>query len=546
MAQPRRDAVECDVLVIGSGAAGMVAAITAAAQGAQVILAERAQTVGGTSATSGGISWIPAHDRDPDIPLPVEDALTYLGALSNGTQDPALIEVFVRTGPDMVRFIEAESPLKYEIAKGFPDYKPEHPGGRPNGGRSLSPLPYAYSELGDWSDRVMTFPKDFSNVGFDAETRARLNAASDGVDELAVAGQALIARLLRGLLDRGIEPRTGWRARHLLTNDGAVVGARFDTDDGPQEIRASRGVILASGGFEWDPELVRAFLRGPMAGPVSPPVNEGDSLRMAMELGAALGTMREAWWVPVIKIPGDLIEGRQRSRSVRLERTRPRSIMVNRRGVRFVNEASDYNSMGGAFHQIDVSEYAYVNNPAWVVFDQEHVDRYGFLGTPPGGELPEWIVRADDLAGLSAVTGIDAAGLEHTVAHWNEEVAAGVDSAFHRGESAYDGYWGDPAATTAAGRTLGPLDTGPYYAVPVEAGAMGTKGGPLTDRNAQVLHVDGHPIPGLYAAGNAMASVMGMAYGGAGGTLGPGMVFGFRAGHHAATGSEPAATPTEH
>lgn len=530
---------ECDVLVIGSGAAGMVAAITASANGASVVVAERAPTVGGTSAVSGGISWIPAHDRDPDIPLPVDDALAYLGSLSNGTQDPALIETFVRTGATMIDFVEAETPLKYEIAKGFPDYKSEHPGARPAGGRSLSPIPYSYGELDEWSGRITAFPKDFSNVGFDAETRARLNADVDGVDEVAVAGQALIARLLRGLLDRGIEPRTEWRARHLIVEDGAVVGAVFDTPDGGREVRARKGVVLAAGGFEWDPELVTAFLRGPMRGPVSPPFNTGDALKMAMELGAALGSMREAWWVPVIQIPGDTIEGQVRSRSVRLERTRPRSIMVNRHGKRFVNEASDYNSMGGAFHQIDVTHYEYGNNPSWIIFDQTHLDKYGFLGVEPGGAALDWFNGSPDLASLAEAIGVDAEGLQRTVADWNENVARGVDPEFQRGESAYDSYWGDPSAADRAGRTLGPLDAAPYYAVPVQAGAMGTKGGPKTDANGQVVHIDGHLIPGLYAAGNAMASVMGMAYGGAGGTLGPGMVFGFRAGHHAATG-EPA------
>lgn len=532
------DTLQCDVLVIGSGAAGMVAALAAAANGAEVILAERTPTVGGTSATSGGISWIPAHNRDPENPQPVEDALAYLAALSNGSQDPALVEVFVRSGPAMIDFVERETPLKYEIAKGYPDYKPEHPGGRPEGGRSLSPIPYRYSELGDWSARITAFPNDFSNVGFDAETRKRLNADVDGVDEIAVAGQALIARLLRGLLDRGIEPLTGWRGRHLIVEDGRVVGARFDTDAGERTIRAGRGVVLASGGFEWDPDLVRAFLRGPMFGPVSPPNNTGDALKMAQEVGAALGTMGEAWWVPVIKIPGDLIDGQVRSRSVRLERTRPRSIMVNRYGKRFVNEASDYNSMGGAFHQLDVTRFEYSNNPAWLVFDQTHLDKYGFLSVPPGGQALDWFNRSESLEELAAKTGVATEALLATVAEWNRHVAAGRDPEFLRGESSYDGYWGDPEATTRAGRTLGPLDTPPYYAIPVEAGSMGTKGGPRTDGNGQVLHVDGHAIPGLYAAGNAMASIMGMAYGGAGGTLGPGQVFGYRAGFHAATGQE--------
>lgn len=527
---------DCDVLVIGSGAAGMTAALTAAANGAHVILAEKAPTVGGTSAVSGGIAWIPAHDRAADDPLPVEDALAYLSALSNGYNEDELIEVFVRTGARMIEVVEANSELRFEIAPGYSDYKPEHPGGRARGGRSLSPLPYKLTRLPAGAPGITEFPKDFSNVGFDAETRARLNAASADLDQVAVAGQALIASLLHGLLDLGVDIRTGWRGRRLTVDGGRITGAEFLTADGEGTITASRGVILAGGGFEWDPTLVKAFLRGPMRGPVSPPNNTGDALRMAMGVGAALGNMREAWWVPVIKIPGDTIEGHPRSRSVRLERTRPRSIMVNAAGRRFVNEASDYNSMGGAFHQIEVSTFTFANDRAWIVFDRAHLDSYGFLAVPPGGAAPEWYNESADLDELARRTGIDAGGLHATVAEWNVHASDLDDPQFHRGKSAYDGYWGDPNASTTAGRTIGPLDAPPFYAVPVEAGAMGTKGGPQTDADARVQHVDGGAIPGLYAAGNAMASPMGMAYGGAGGTIGPAMVFGYRAGHHASTG----------
>lgn len=252
-----------------------------------------------------------------------------------------------------------------------------------------------------------------------------------------------------------------------------------------------------------------------------------------MAHGADLANMGEAWWVPIVRIPGDTIEGKQRSRSVRLERTRPRSIIVNRAGRRFVNEACDYNSMAGAFHYLE-PRGGYVNDPAWIVFDAEHLHRYGFLGVAPGGTAPDWFCESPDLAGLAAKTGIDAHGLHSTVTAWNRGVAAGVDPEFGRGASAYDGYWGDDRADTPAGRTLGPIDTAPYYAVPLSVGAMGTKGGPRTDRDGRVLRVTGRPIPGLFAAGNAMAGVTGRAYGGAGGTIGPAMVFGFRAGRAAA------------
>lgn len=527
---------EVDVVVLGSGAAGLTAALAAAVNGASVAVYEKAPTVGGTTAVSGGIAWIPAHDRSPDGPLGVADAMSYLKAQSLGSMDEDLVETFVRTGAGMVDFVEAHSGVRFEIADGFPDYKPELPGGKPKGGRSLSPAPFDLATLGEWRERITAFPTDWSNVGFDAETRARLHAGvgDDSVD-LCVAGTALVAGLLAGVLAAGVVPCTGARATELIAEDETIVGVRIVTLTGELRIRARSGVILATGGFEWDPALVRSYLRGPMHGAVSPPNNTGDGLRMAMAHGADLGTMSEAWWVPIVRIPGDTIEGKPRSRSVRMERTRPRSIMVNRAGNRFVNEASEYNSMAGAFHYLD-PKGGYVNDPGWIVFDSAHLRRYGFLGIAPADPVPDWFCESADLAQLAVETGIDADGLIATVTEWNLNVADGVDPVFGRGSSVYDGWWGDDSAASVAGRTLGPIDTAPYYAVPITVGAMGTKGGPRTDRDGRVLHVDGNVIPGLFAAGNAMAGVTGRAYGGAGGTIGPGMVWGFRSGYTAATG----------
>lgn len=527
---------EVDVVVLGSGGAGLTAALTAVVAGASVEVYEKAATVGGTTAVSGGIVWIPAHNRSPDGELTPADALQYLRAQSLGSMDDELVETFVRTGPAMLDFIEAHSGLQFEIATGFPDYRPELPGGQPTGGRSLSAAPFDLAQLGEWATRITSFPADWSNVGFDAETRARLHAAIDErTGHLCVAGTALIAGLLKGLLDAGVTPHTNARAEELIADGSEVTGVRVALPERTISVRARRGVILGTGGFEWDPALTQAFLRGPMHGAVSPPNNTGDGLRMAMAHGADLANMGEAWWVPIVQIPGDTIEGKPRSRSVRLERTRPRSIIVNSAGQRFVNEACDYNSMAGAFHYLD-PRGGYVNDRGWMVFDSVHLQRYGFLGVEPGQRVPDWFCESADLAELAAKTGIDPGGLARTVESWNRHVADGEDPDFGRGSSAYDGYWGDDSATTQAGKTLGPIDTAPYYAVPVRIGAMGTKGGPRTDHDARVLHVGGEPIPGLFAAGNAMGGVTGRAYGGAGGTLGPAMVFGYRAGHAAATG----------
>nr|WP_234901564.1 FAD-dependent oxidoreductase [Mycolicibacterium fluoranthenivorans] len=527
---------------MGTGGAGLSAALTAAVNGASVAVYEKAPTVGGTTAVSGGIVWIPAHDRLAGADLNVEDALKYLEAQSLGLMDRSLVETFVRTGPVMLDFLEAHSELRFEVAEGFPDYKPELPGGRPGGGRSLNATPFDRSRIGDWGDRITAFPVDFSNVGIDAETRARIHAAADDLDgDYCVAGSALIAGLLKGLLDRGVTPVTEARAVELIADSGdgeesgRITGVRITFDGTEIRVGARRGVILATGGFEWDPQLVEAYLRGPMRGAVSPPNNTGDGLRMAMARGADLANMGEAWWVPIVQIPGDTLGGRPRSRSVRLERTRPRSIIVNRAGKRFLNEAGEYNSMAGPFHHLD-PRAGYLNDPAWIVFDDQHLKRYGFLGTEPGSEAPDWFNKSAGLEELAEKTGICADGLAHTISAWNASVEHEQDPEFNRGASAYDGYWGDNSAPTPALQTLGPLDTAPFYAVPVAVGAMGTKGGPRTDRDGRVLHVNGRVIEGLFAAGNAMAGVTGKAYGGAGGTLGPAMVFGYRSGYAAATG----------
>ena len=244
--------------------------------------------------------------------------------------------------------------------------------------------------------------------------------------------------------------------------------------------------MLGTGGFEWDEELVEAFLRGPMHGPVSPPNNTGDGLRMAMAHGADLANMGEAWWVPIIQIPGDTFEGKPRSRSVRLERTRPRSIIVNRAGKRFLNEAGEYNSMAGPFHHLD-PRHGYLNDPAWIVFDSQHLKRYGFLGVEPDGRVPDWFcgVGGPRRAGREdrhrpRRPGPHAGGVERQrrrrtrprLRPWLKRIRRVLGRRQRRRRT--------------AGKTLGPIDTAPYYAVPVTVGAMGTKGGPRTDRDGRV------------------------------------------------------------
>jgi 3-oxosteroid 1-dehydrogenase len=536
-----------DVIVLGTGAAGLTAAITAHEGGARVGVFEKAGTVGGTSAWSGGQIWIPNnhHQREYGKADSREEALTYLHSLSHGMILPGFAETYVDTGPEMVRYLEERTPVSFYTIPDFPDYHPEFPGGKPEGGRTLECYLFPYAELGEWKDRVGTSPyyPDFTiTIGettlgqsvpkeVPPEEKARRHAN----DERGM-GLALIGRLLRGCLDRGIEPETGCRAVELILDSGAIAGVRFDGPDGPFDVRAPR-VIIATGGFEWNEDLIRAFTRGPLTHPVSIKTNTGDGLKMAMKVGAMLGNMREAWWMPVIEVPLDVNPmGRQ---LLTYERTMPGSIMVNRHGKRFTNEASNYNAFGAAFHEQDVSRFEYGNLPCWLIFNQDFYAKYPFVGGltdsfDNGARPPEWVASAPTFDGLAEQLGINAAALKETVARFNANSEHGHDPDFRRGESANDLWWGDPAWRGDKRATLGSVGDGPYYAVEVKSGALGTKGGPQTDVDARVLDVDGMPISGLYAVGNAMASPMGMTYGGAGGTLGPGMTFGYRAGLHAA------------
>jgi len=533
-----------DVLVFGSGAAGLTAAVTAAIHGARVIVLERDELLGGTSAWSGGHVWIPCNPHmgsvgASDTP---EEAFTYIMSLGRGLIEERLARAYIEAGPEMVRFLDAHTPTSFYAVADFPDYHPEQPGGRPHGGRTIECPLFSYHELGAWAQRVRTtpyFPTPHISMSETPLGAAKAHPPSPAelarreAGDVRGLGQALVGRLLKACLDRGVELHVSTRARRLRVEGGRVVSADVDTPDGPQTVAARAGVILATGGFEWNENYKRAFLRGPLTHPVSVPTNTGDGLYMAMHAGAMLANMREAWWLPVAEVPTTVNPmGRV---MVATDRSRPRSIMVNRRGQRFTNEAANYNALGGAFHVEDVSQFTYANLPAWMVVDHGYIRRYGLLGVHPAGDRPpDWVIAADTLDELAERLGMPAGALPATVDRWNEHVAAGHDPDFHRGMSAHDRWWGDAAFKGDVRANLGPLDEPPFYAIPIHSGALGTKGGPRVDPDARVLNLDGEPIAGLYAAGNVMGSPFGMTYGGAGGTLGPAMVFGWLAGRHAA------------
>lgn len=532
-----------DVIVLGSGATGLTAAFTAAREGARVAVFEKNDRVGGTSAWSGGHVWIPGNPHMTEIGAAdsTEEAMAYLMALGRGFVDEGLIRAFVENGSQMTRYLEEQGGLEFYAVPGLPDYHPEHPGGKASGGRTMGTPLFSFDELGEWKDRVEVTPYYSPHLRMDETGIGAAVPKTPSPEELQQRasrnergmGGGLIGLLLAACLREDIDIEVCTPAVDFVVDDGRVAGVVVEDRAGRRTVRAKNGVILATGGFEWNEEYRIAFLRGVVHKPASIPTNTGDGLRMAMKVGAALQNMREAWWIPIAELPPGV--NAMNLDMINADRTRPRSIMVNRRGRRFTNEAANYNAFGGAFHQEDVSAFGYANIPAWVIIDHCNLTRYGSVGRPYSGETPPWLIEAPTLGGLAELLGVPAAELEHTVERWNANVTAGVDPDFHRGVSAHDRWWGDPYAKGTVEATLGPLDEPPFYALELKPGTIGTKGGPKTDAHARVIDLDGDVIPGLYAAGNA-SSPLGPAYPGPGGTLGPNMTFAWIAAQHATSG----------
>ena len=534
--------LEAEVVVLGSGGAALTAAIAAKDFGASdVVILERNGMVGGTTAMSGGMLWIPGnhHQIAEGIEEDDEDIVAYLDATAPGQLDPDTLMAFMETGPEMVRYLEENTPVRFVSFSDFPDYQPYLPGAKPDGGRSLDNEAFSFDRLGKWASRVnpskMAYPIRGSLV---EATRGLLNEdilAEREAGDFRGLGQALIGSLYLGVVEREIPVEFEKRARQLVKQDDRIVGVVCEDADGRDfRVRARRGVVIATGGFEWNEKLVKTFLRGPLTGPVSVPENEGDGLLMAIDAGAQLGNMQNSFWMQSV------LEFEPQHRNAKPnyllgsdERARPGAILVNRKGKRFVNEAANYNALGKSLHAFDAGSHTYANLPYWLIIDQRYRDKYPTFNAEPGSPPPSFMMQADTLEELAEMAGIDAKGLVEEVGHFNAMVANGHDDDFQRGDTTYDNFymWGDPSFE-APFRTLGPIDQGPFYAAKMEAGALGTAGGPRINENGQVLDWDDNPIAGLYAAGNASAAVLGEAYGGAGGTLGPGLTFGFIAGRH--------------
>lgn len=521
-----------DLVVVGSGAAGLTAALSAATRGLAVTVLEKAPVLGGTTVVSGGSIWVPANQFLPDDSQ--QDALMYLRRLSLGRVDDQLLVRFVEAVNPMIGLLLAETGIEFTPNLEHPDYQPGVPGARP-GGRTLQGGLYDSTRLGDLRARLRpphsTVPVtklEIDEWGMDTLDRWDWALIAERTANGVVGmGAALVGELLEACLRRGVTVTVNARAQELLrdSSSGRVTGLIASVEGQRTSFAATRGVVLASGGFEWEAGLVDQFLGVPMTAPASPPSNEGDGLRMAMSVGSALGNMSEAWWGPMVDATGDLYDGKPLHRPTSGLRALPGGIIVNRRGRRFVDEAMNYNDLGKALAAFDPARYDYANLPCWLVFDQRFRDAYSVATVTPDAPTPAWITQADRLADLAKAVGIDPDGLEAQVVEYNAHAARGVDPAFHRGETVYDRYRGDPRVTPH--RNLRPIEDGPYYAVQLYLGCLGTKGGPVTDADGGVMDVRGLRIPGLFACGNVAASVFGPGYPGAGATLAAGMTFGY-------------------
>ncbi|UGT67180.1 3-oxosteroid 1-dehydrogenase [Nocardia gipuzkoensis] len=548
---------EFDVVVVGSGAAGMTAALTAAYRGLSVTLIEKSRSFGGSTARSGGGIWIPNNPvlQREGVPDSPELARTYLKAVVGERVPEAKQLAFLDRGPEMMRYLGARSKYwEFVYDRGYSDYHPEFPGGLAQG-RSIEPAPLDGRLLGGDLHKInqptMSGPKgiaftvsDFHDLNMIARTWAGKRTALEvGVqavrDKLRgrlplSLGKALVARLWLSLRDVGVPVWLNTPLTDLITEGDAVVGVRAEHDGTPVVIKARRGVVLAAGGFEHNLEMREQYLSGPQSTDwtVGATENVGEGIVAGQKAGGAVDLMDDAWWGPSVRNPDGP------PFFCLAERSQPGGIMVNHAGRRFVNESAPYVNVVHTMYEQEATGGGHI--PAYFIMDQRFRDRYLFLGNFPKRPLPQKyhdagiIEQAATLTELAAKIGVPPANLTATVERFNRFATAGRDEDFRRGDSAYDRYYGDP--TVRPNPCLAPIEQGPFYAVEMVPGDLGTKGGLVTDEHARVLGADDRPIAGLYAAGNNSASVMGNDYAGAGATIGPAMVFGYIAADHLAGG----------
>ena len=557
---------ECDLLVVGSGAGGLSAAVTAAALGLKVIVLEKEPVFGGTTAWSGGWLWVP---RNPlavaaGIHEPIDAPRAYLRHELGAHYDPARIDAFLAHAPRMVAFFQQRTALAFIDGNAVPDFHGASPGAR-EGGRSVCAAPFDARALGAKVAQLKP-PLDLMSpwgmgIASGAELRHFLNALRAGpsfryvVRQVAlhvrdllrhgrgmrlVGGNALVARLAKSAFDLGVEIRVASPVQRLLRHEGRVAGAAFATPSGAvEEVHARRGVVLACGGFPHDVARRRALFphapNGTEHWSAAPAGNTGDGLRLGESAGSVLDahTANAGAWAPVSLVPRR--DGTVGHFPHLIERAKPGLIAVTRAGHRFVDEAGSYHDfMQALFAATPPGEPV----QAWLVCDHRFIRRYGLGHVRPAPFLlapalhSGYLLRADTPAALARRCGIDAANFSATLAAFNRDARTGLDPAFGRGSTPYDRVQGD--ATQQPNPNVAPIERAPFYAVKVVPGSLGTFAGLRTDATARVLDASGAPVSGLYACGNDAASVMGGHYPSGGITLGPAMTFGFIAAHHAA------------
>ena len=540
-----------------SGAGGLSAAVTAARHGLEVIVAEKDELFGGTTARSGGWLWIPNHPMQKEIGVSdsLEEASTYLLDQAGEKYDPERVDAFLTNGPRMIEFFTRETAVRFDASATFSDYHPDAPGGKP-GGRSIVASAYDGRELGAWLPKLrpplpeltvfgimigsgaelvhfMRWSKSLESAAFVARRLLGHGVAKlvHGRGVRLTNGNALAGRLLKSALDAGVQLWASGPATELVKQGGAVRGAIVERDGAPLHVVARRGVVLACGGFPHDRARRARLFPHPEHHSPAPESNTGDGLRLAAAAGARIDESlpNAAAWVPVSRVPrGD---GSWGLFPHFIDRAKPGVIAVTNGGARFVNE-------GNSYHDFIQALLAAGATSAWLITDHRAIRAYG-LGfvkprpLPLGSHLASgYLRRGATPAELARATGIDAGALEATIGEYNRHAQHGEDPAFRKGSTAYNRFYGDP--DISPNPCVAPLVAPPFYAVEVVVGDLGTYDGIVTNGNAQVLDANKRPIPGLYAAGNDALSIMGGNYPGPGITLGPAMTFGWLAGRHLA------------
>src|SRR6478752_7409083 len=561
---------ECDVLVAGSGCSGMSAAITARYRGLDVLIVEKEPRFGGTTARSGGWLWIPGTSlaKAYGIEETPEQARTYLRHEAGNNFDAPRVDAFLSAGPEAVDFFTTKTSLRFDMPLVFPDYHAEAPGGT-QGGRSMVARPFDGRELGDHIKTLgmplpeltvfgmmlgsgkeiihfMRATKSLTSAVYVAKRLSRhlMDVMRYGRGMTLTNGNALAGRLAKSALDLKIPLWLSSPVRKLTVENGAVTGAIVAREGRDVRIRARQGVVLACGGFPHDIERrKKMFPHAPTGNEhfsPGPTGNTGDGLRLAESAGGHIEDRlpNAAAWVPV-----SLTTRKDGSKGVMphfIDRAKPGVIAVMRDGARFANEGNSYHAF---VQQMMKAAKPGEEITAYLLCDHRALRKYG-LGCVPPFPMPlrhhlatGYLKRGTTLAELADRTGIDRQGLEATVAEFNASAEEGRDPSFGKGSRAYNRYQGD--ALHGPNPCVAPIKDGPFYAIKMVVGDLGTYAGIRTDEHARALDEHGQPIAGLYAAGNDMASIMGGNYPGAGITLGPALTFGYIAGKHIAGATSP-------